>query len=228
MNTNTETRPQTQPNTSSNGHSSQSLVRPNNQPAPRHPFGSGMLAALYLRWTALWTERATEAQLRILGCETRMEAKQSTLDEQKLDSRHRLAKSAFRAEADEAELHLHRTLRSANLDEARSVLEREIEVGTMLQSRAAVRFPRQSLLLSVQAPLPALPPAEPTGMLEVHMSDEQIEGLALQAIARLGQMDRESAEQAWTDWRQELRRKLPTYAADEVIRRSDELRRMVR
>jgi hypothetical protein len=192
-------------------------------------FEAGMFRSLQRHWTARWTARATEAETEILGCQINIAEQHRKIEEVELETRYCLAQAAYRAETEEAELELHRKLQAAEAEEARSILQRETEIGIMLQSRSALKLPRQTVMLSVEAPLPALPPPpEPVGVIDVHLSDTQIEALAVQAIARLGQMVPDHAERAWADWHTELHRKLPPYAADEVIRRADDLRHMVR
>jgi len=54
--------------------------------------------------------------------------------------------------------------------------------------------------------------------LQPQVTDQQIESIAQKAVKRL------SSDQEWDDWRGVVRSKLPSYAAEEVIRRADEIR----
>lgn len=68
-------------------------------------------------------------------------------------------------------------------------------------------------------------PATPAAPVSMHLSDEQIEQLALRAVLHLGPLGAEgAASQAdWDDYRKELHERLPAFAAQEVERRINEL-----
>jgi hypothetical protein len=65
---------------------------------------------------------------------------------------------------------------------------------------------------------------ETTRHVEWEISDREVEQLALRAVTRFSRLEPDEAEQAWADWKQELQLRLPPYAAEEAIRRADELR----
>jgi len=70
--------------------------------------------------------------------------------------------------------------------------------------------------------IPATPAAAPVSL---HLSDEQIEQLALRAVLHLGPMGAEDAasQAEWDEYRKELHERLPAFAAQEVERRINEL-----
>lgn len=196
------------------------------------PQESGVLRSARLRWTAHWTERATEAEIRILDSQIRLAEQKKHLAEAQLESRRRVAQAARFAEDEEGERQLRQRIRGMDTEQARQLIEKEMEIGAMLLEREVLRFQRQTVPFGGgwEPNAPRLLPARPStgGSLEVHVSDEQIEALALQALARLGQMDPRDADAAWEDWRTELIRRLPAYAAAEVIRRAERLRTLAR
>ena len=72
------------------------------------------------------------------------------------------------------------------------------------------------------APSRLLPPAPPA--LEVHLTDRQIEMLAMRAVTRFAPLSQSAAEQAWATWQKEIKQRFPPYAADEIMRRATALR----
>lgn len=68
-------------------------------------------------------------------------------------------------------------------------------------------------------------PATPAAPVSLHLSDEQIEQLALRAVLHLGPMGAEGAasQAEWDEYRTELHERLPAFAAQEVERRINEL-----
>jgi phage-related minor tail protein len=189
---------------------------------------AGLLRASRLRWMAHWTERAAEAEPRILQSRVRLAQQQKQLAEVELEAWRSLAHSARFAEEEEAERQMRQRVRRSTPEEARGLLERDVEVAALLLEREVLRYQRQTVPFGGTLTTPSLPPGPSSGSLQVHISDEQIEALAIQALARLGKMDREETERAWSEWRGELLRRLPAYAAAEVIRRAEELRHLVR
>lgn len=65
-----------------------------------------------------------------------------------------------------------------------------------------------------------------SGAVETEITDQDIEAFALKAVVRLSQVPADQVEAAWEAWRDELVRRLPPFAASEVIRRAEELRQL--
>lgn len=212
-------------------------VRLSSEPTPvnHQKADAGLFKALGLRWTARWTERATEAQQRILHSRTQLVHQQSLLTEAHLHARCRLAEATRQAEEAEAEIEFQQTLREADSEEVQQIAEDELARQMLRLGRKLLRHPQNLLALHARPELTSFrwptieaAPPEPIGTLQTYISDEEIETLALQAVARLGPLKPTEAEETWEQWRQELRRCLPTYAAAEVMRRTEELKQRVR
>ena len=211
---------------------------------------TGLLGLARLKFGAWRAEQATEAELRLLDCRRRLDSARRaatlsdiegraaaalaelesklSLAQAELDGRRRLLQGAIEVEELEGELALRRRLRQATPEGARQVLGAEVETQRLLLERERLR--RERLTGSPPASLPA-PPAPAPGhpgppRLEAHVSDRDVETLALRAVTRFAALEPAEAERQWARWRAELASRLPPYAAAEVARRADELRGM--
>jgi len=196
----------------------------------------GLLDLFSMGYEAWAIEKATDAELRILSCQRQLIHARRGVAEAELDARHSVemkmlqarygaASAALLTEEAEANLHFHRAVRQAPQQQRREIIGAEIETEKLLAERAQVQ--RQRLSGGTQAALPT-PPDQPVRLLEAHITDEQIEKLAVQAATKLPREDSAQAQREWADWRAELSRRLPPYAAEEVARRADELRGLMR
>jgi hypothetical protein len=104
---------------------------------------------------------------------------------------------------------------------SQAMLQRQDEIERLLRAQST---------LPTAPPPAALPPAPPQGApaLETHLTDRQIEVLALRAVSRFAALEPSKAEQEWAHWRGEVERRFPPYAAAEVVRRAAELRTLIR
>ncbi len=194
--------------------------------AQRGPL-SMLVAMTGLRFTAWVTERATDAELRILHCRKLVTEGRGIVQETEWETRRRIAIARRQAEEEEAEGHLGALLRQASAGNMRQILGSELEKEKLLLERSLLRrLQRAGLPPPAPQPVSDLPPS--ANALEVHVSDQQIEAMALKAIARFGTLERDEAERAWATWRQELERRFPRYAALEIAARAEELRRIAR
>lgn len=203
-----------------------------------------LFGLMRLNWKARLAEGATEAELRILDCQLRLIEKRRAVAEadararmsledmeraaymRELEGRRQAADLARQADEAEAERALLASVRRAPPEQARRIIGADLETQRLLLEREQLR--RERLGLPLPAPsaalaLPAAGPMEPAA-LEVHVSDRQVETLALRALTRFAALPPEEAERRWDEWRRELHVRLPPYAADEVERRADELR----
>lgn len=206
----------------------------------------GLFGLARLRYDAWRSEIECEAELRLLTCEqvlaerrqalalTEINGKYAlaqaelsgklALAQADIDGRIRLTRAALEAEELEEELTFQRRLRQATPDRARLILGADVETQRLLLERDQLR--RQRTIGAV----PAMPsrPAEggPPGqaLLEAHVSDREIETLAVRAVTRFALLEPAEARQEWARWRQELDARFPAYAAEEIASRADELR----
>jgi hypothetical protein len=152
-------------------------------------------------------------------------------------ARLQIAQVALEAEEAEAECAFRRRVYVAPPEQARQILGASLETERLLGERERLRRqqrtgsepPAPAMIPAPPSPLPpAMPPALPAPALEEHVSDRQIEALALRAVTRFGGLPPEAAERAWQEWRRELERRLPPYAVQEVCRRAEEVRGLAR
>lgn len=161
---------------------------------------------------------------------------------QNLEGRRRVAELTLLVEETEAERILLQTVRQAPPAQARQIVGAALETERLLAERDRLR--RERLGSSARAAFPAtdsvsaLPApvfqaltssaitssAVTSSALEVHVSDHQIETLAVRALTRFAGLSPDEADQRWEEWKRELYVRLPPYAAAEVERRADELR----
>jgi hypothetical protein len=139
-----------------------------------------------------------------------------------LEARRRVAEARKLTEEAEADVELRQALNAAPGEQAVQLLAPQTEVQRLLLQHEQLR--RQRLYQAL--PSPTL--ADPSPTLEWELSDREIETLAVKAVSQFGAMGPVEAQRAWQEWRQELERRLPPYAAAEVIRRAHALQLMAR
>lgn len=198
-----------------------------------------------LQWRAWYTERTATAELRVLAAREKLLDGRSALGEKMLSARERLASAAVRAEDALAELDFHRRRRLIPPQQAhrgltdevlveRLLLERELirkhrALGTPAKDLAQLREDTEAAnritpgLLGNQST--AQPASDSTDSFALHVSDEQIESLALRAAARFSQLRGKEAERAWSAWRSELYKRFAEFTALEIEQRVLALRR---
>ncbi len=203
----------------------------------------GLLGLLRLNWQARLTEGATEAQLRILACQMRLiegrravaeaelQARISLAEIQRaaftreLEGRRQAAELALQADEAEAERALLSAVRQATPEQARRIVGADLETERLLLERSRLRRERLGLPFAAPPAAALPPPGEPQpATLEVHVSDQQVETLAVRALTRFAALPPAEAERRWEEWRRELHARFPVYAAAEIERRADELR----
>ena len=207
----------------------------------------GLFGLIRKNWQAHLAEGATEAELRILACQGRVIEGRRAVAETELHARIGLAEIereamlrelagrrqaeelALHAEEAEAERRLMSAVRQAPPEQARRILGADVETQRLLNERDRLRRERLGAqpVLTLTGP-PALPGPEAADAgetaLEVHVTDRQVEALAVRALTRFASLAPDEADRQWEAWRRELHARLPPYAAAEVERRSDELR----
>lgn len=173
-----------------------------------------MLSVVAKRWRAWRVERETEAEVRETEALGRLaEARRSAADaadqgarrtveaarqllearrllleeryrasETELEARARISRAATASEEEEDRLRLHRVVRQTNAGTARQTLGAEIKVEKLLTEREGLR--QRRLTGGPDGPPQALP--APPGGVEPHLSDRDIERLALRAVTRIG------------------------------------------
>jgi hypothetical protein len=212
--------------------------------------GPSLFGLIRKNWQAHLAEGATEAELRILASQVRViEGRREVAEAElrarmvlaeiereavlkDLSGRRQAAELALQAEEAEAERRLMSAVRQASPEQARRILGADLETQQLLKERDQLRRER----LGTGTPLPALPaptllaPSVPAwsgpegASLQVHVTDRQVETLAVRALTRFAGLPPEEADRQWDAWRRELHVRLPPYAAAEVERRADELR----
>ena len=163
----------------------------------------GLFGMWRLRWEAWLEEKMKDPAIR------KMKARQEILDEQR--------KTA------EAQIRLKSTVQSG---------DRQVEVGRLEYSQVLwQRFQTDMQQSGIMLPsAPAVSSASGTvyGSSEppvsLHITDEQIEALALRAVMSFGKG--EGAEAEWQQYRAQLFERMPQYAAQEVERRVYALRKV--
>jgi ferric-dicitrate binding protein FerR (iron transport regulator) len=75
---------------------------------------------------------------------------------------------------------------------------------------------------------PASPPPPRRRSLERNLSDNEIEAVAVKAVAMIAGYHRWEQECAWEQWRHDLESRYPPYAAIEIARRAGELWKLLR
>lgn len=209
----------------------------------RAPSGRpGLFGLMRLNRQAWLAEGAAEAELRILACQQRLiEARRAVAEAglqaqislaeieraaalRELESQRQAAELALRADEAEAERRLMASVRQAAPEQARRIVGADTETQRLLLERDQLRrqrlgTPSSATVASASAPAET----EPTG-LEVHVSDQQVEALAVRALTRFAALPPDEAERRWDEWRRELQVRLPPYAAAEVEARATELR----
>jgi hypothetical protein len=214
------------------------------------PDGDGLVELARARYHAWLSERRVGVHMRVLDSRRRLLDGQAAVAETELCARRRLSELAIQAEEAQSELLWRRQLREVTYSEARRILGAEVETQKLLLQREALRrhramgtLPTPSAQGHRSGGLIALPAAEitdeeddgigkpepaPQDPFEVDVTDQQVEALALKAVARFSQLSTEEAETAWEAWRRELRRRYAPYTAAEVAQRAEELRGLIR
>jgi hypothetical protein len=171
------------------------------EPAPDMEGGLTLGRVLQLRVQAWLTGHAAAATVTILA------------------ARHQVALAGTASEEAEAELFLRRRLRSSDPSESRTLLGQETETERLLLEREQLRRERLRPGGGATAgEARALPAAA-----EWAISDQQIEAMAVRAVAHFAQFSGAKAERARALWRTELQQRLPPYAALEVAHRVEAL-----
>ena len=150
-----------------------------------------LFGVFHHRWQAQLTEWDTDAELRILECQTKMFERQR-------EAELRVAMSISRNE--------------------QFVLQHQIAI-RRLQLEVIQLDNQIQQALSPPAPQLALPAPTRPG-LEAHVSHGEVEKLALRAVQRYGNLPWDEAEDAWEDWREELQDRYPIATADEIYNRA--------
>jgi hypothetical protein len=210
-----------------------------------------VLALLRMRYEAWWTETASAAELRILDQQEQVITRRAVLAEAEFNARTRVIAAAVSAADQESEFALRMQLREASITDRFLILGAEVETQRLLAEReylCGIRAnkalpppphipapaPRANLpcLPTGGRPFPALPERDPhvdplkpeeIGEFELHVSDRQIDRLALKAVTRFQHLPRQEAQRAWASWEEELHRRLPMNTAAEVVQRAREL-----
>lgn len=212
---------------------------PSEKPKP------GLFGVWGLRYEAWKEEAASDAEVRILSARQRVAKQRASgelaalqakiqLAETEMDGRRRLLLQALQVEELEGEVTLRRQLRQSSPEGRRQILGAEVEVERLMLEREQLRQQRLSGTAPVPATLPAhtmpaLPaPEEAYEEAEEYISDRQIETLALKAVTRFAALEPDEADRQWRRWREELFRRFPEYAAEEIAQRTDEMRGLVR
>jgi len=212
-----------------------------------HPSGKGpsLFGLIHKNWQAHLAEGATDAQLRILACQLRvieaqravaeadMQARFSLADLERaaylreLEGRRQAADLARQADEAEAERALLASVRQASPEQARQIIGADLETQRLLLEREQLRRQRMGMPPTPLTALALPAPSEPDpAALEVHVSERQVETLALRALTRFAALPPSEAERRWEEWRRELHLRLPPYAAAEVEQRVEELREL--
>ncbi len=163
----------------------------------------GLFGMWRLRWEAWLEEKIKDPAIR------KMKARQEILEQQRITA--------------EAQIRLKSTVQSG---------DRQVEVGRMehsqvLWQRLQTDMQHSGILLPGLSSVGSASGAvygssEPP--VSLHITDEQIEALALRAVMSIGKG--EGAEAEWQQYRTQLYERLPQYAAQEVERRVFELRKV--
>lgn len=169
----------------------------------------GLFGMWRLRWEAWLEEKMKDPAIR------KMKARQEILDEQR--------KTA------EAQIRLKSTVQSGD----RQVEVGRLEYSQVLWQRLQSDLEQSGIALPPSSTIsPAASVSSASGTVygakeppvSLHITDEQIEALALRAVMTIGKGD--GAEEAWQQYRDQLYERLPHYAAQEVERRVYELRKV--
>ena len=215
-------------------------------PHARPGEGPSLFGLIRKNWQAHLTEGATDAELRMLACQLRViegrravaEAElnarisladlERTANVRELEGRRQAAELERQAEEAEAERALLASVRQASPEQARRIIGADLETQRLLLEREQLRRERMGLPPAAPPAALALPaPGRPgPAALEVHVSDRQVETLALRALTRFAALPPGEAERRWDEWRRELHLRLPPYAAAQVERRVEELREL--
>lgn len=188
---------------------------------------SGLTEATRQRFAAWVAGQATDAEIQTLRSRQKLIEAQAALAKAQLEARRGVTEALILAEEEEAELRLRRSLRATPQDVAGAILTGELEIEKRLAERERLRQQRHAggAILTASSSLGALPAAP---LVEVDVSDEDIEARALQAVVRFGALNPAEAEAAWAEWRTQLLEQIPPYAAAEVASRAEEMRRLLR
>jgi hypothetical protein len=206
--------------------------RDNQTPVPYRPAqrSGGLLDAIGARFDAWVTEIETNAELALLECERKLDAKRHEIAYTRQEARYRMAELSLEAQsrlarlsidAEDAtwELNMRRAVRALPPASARQLIAEAIETEKSLLELARLRQQR----LSGAPGLPPAPPALPVPALEPYIGDQQIEEVALSALARIG-TGTPQAEAQWRQFEADVRTGFPPYVAAEVIERAREMR----
>lgn len=185
-----------------------------NRSTPHGPFG-----LLSLKAQAWMTERMTDAQVRIYQAHSRLLDAEASVIETEYSARTRALLAHRQFEAERTGTTQARHDYEALLPLTRSILERQDGIERRLEAHE-LRLNELPRLLP--------PPPQPVVTLDVDISDRQIEAIAARAVNRISALAGPKQEAAWAAFQAEARQRFPAYAAEEIIRRADQLRRIVR
>lgn len=165
--------------------------------------------------TKAWlSERATDAQVRILAARTRLIDAEASVLEAEINARTRLVVAERRFQTEQQGGEAVQTAVSQLLPLTRAVLERQDAIERLLMEHD------RRLNLPPPTP-PALPP--PPVSLDVVLTDQEIKHLAGKAVKRFSGLPPAEQEAAWSAWRAEIRQRFPGLAAEEICRAAREL-----
>ncbi len=183
-------------------------------------FGAGM--SQFQTWCE---ERKNDAEVRRLQSQMRLiQARQALLDAQyqAVRSLHQAAAAAEEAAADHS---LRRTLREVAPGEAHRILRIALEEEVILLQREQLRRYRLSEGV-ITLPEGGMGSGTPGG-LEVDLSTQEIERLALRAVMQIQTLPAMEHEAAFSRWTQELAGQFPAFAIAEITKRASELRALL-
>jgi hypothetical protein len=139
-----------------------------------------------------------------------------------LEARRRVAEARRVTEEAEAEVELRQSLQSLPGEKGVQLLAPQTQIERLLLEREQLR--RQRLQQALSGPPRAAIPA----VVEWDLSDREIEAMAVKAVTEFSRLPAAEAESQWLAWRRELELHLPSYAAQEVARRAEQLRQLAR
>jgi hypothetical protein len=176
-----------------------------------------------MQWDAWLTERATDVEVRVLHCQQQLVAERSALAQAELAAARSFVQEARQLEEEQYEWEFERTVRALPPYQARVIIDQDIETQRLLQERDLIRRGGNPPRRVVAAPAPRMQLPEPAPAVEPHITEREIARLALRAATRFSQLEPQAADKAWARWEQEVRYRFPSYAAEEIIERANEM-----
>lgn len=200
---------------------------PTNGPArPEEARGYTVFEVMHWNYVAWSTGAVNAAKERILLSQQRLIEQGTETALAHLNGREAIAAATMRAEEQEAEVGIRRQVRMLPAADARALLTSETEIERRLAIRSGYQQVRHQESGSRLLPAsPQVPP--PQASVEIDVSDRQIEAEALRGVSRLGSLTASELRAESLEWQSDLRRRLPEYAAEEVIARTDRMLSLV-